>query len=115
MEPRLKTGILLLGGFPVIRSTRDPIPPEIQPFNHAPHVNAPVLMVSGRNDPIFPYETAQVPMYQTFGTPPEHKRHLTFPSGHSAYGWRDQLHREGLDWLDRYFGPVEPAPPVKFQ
>jgi eukaryotic-like serine/threonine-protein kinase len=109
MEPRLKSGILLLGGLIVQQSTRDPQPPEIEGFNHAPRVKVPVLMMSGRYDPIFPYETAQLPLFRALGSPPDQKRHLTFPAGHSSYGWRDQLDREGLDWLDRQFGPVSLA------
>jgi dienelactone hydrolase len=109
MEPRLKSGILLMGGLIAQQSTRDPQPPEIEGFNHAPRVKVPVLMMSGRYDPIFPYETSQVPLFRALGSPPDQKRHLTFPAGHSSYGWRDQLDREGLDWLDRCFGPVSSA------
>lgn len=109
MEPRLRSGILLLGGLIAHQSTREPQPPEIEGFNHAPRVKVPVLMMSGRYDPIFPYETAQVPLFRILGSPPDQKRHLTFPAGHSSYGWRDQLDREGLDWLDRHFGPVSVA------
>jgi eukaryotic-like serine/threonine-protein kinase len=109
LEPRLRTGILLLGGFVVTHSTREPHPPEIQAYNYAPRVKVPVLMMSGRYDPIFPYQTAQVPLFRALGTPTSQKSHLTFPAGHSTYGWRDQLYREGLNWLDRQFGPVAGA------
>jgi cephalosporin-C deacetylase-like acetyl esterase len=106
LEPRLRTGILLLGGFVVTQSTPEMHPPEIRAYNYAPRVKVPVLMMSGRYDPIFPYQTAQVPLFRALGTPPAEKVHLTFPAGHSTYGWRDQLYREGLNWLDRQFGPV---------
>jgi dienelactone hydrolase len=110
LEPRLRCGILLLGGLFVMPSPAKPLPPELEAFNFAPHITTPVLMLNGRHDPIFPYETAQLPLYRLLGSPPEQKRHVTFPSGHSVFGWRDELHREALDWLDRYFGaPLPPA------
>jgi hypothetical protein len=32
---------------------------------------------------------------------------------HSTCGWRDELVREALDWLDRWLGPVaSPASPA---
>jgi formylglycine-generating enzyme required for sulfatase activity/dienelactone hydrolase len=114
LEPRLRCGILLLGGFSVMPGPSKPFPPEMEPLNFAPRVKAPVLMLNGRDDAIFPYETAQVPLFRVLGTPQDRKRHVTFPGGHSVFGWRDQLHREGLDWLDRHFGPpagAAPAPP----
>lgn len=109
LEPRLETGILLLGGLLVTQASRDPLPPELQALNYAPRVKVPVLMLSGRYDPIFPFETSQVPLFKLLGTPPDQKRHLTFPAGHTSYGWRDHLDREGLEWLDRQFGPVTPS------
>jgi cephalosporin-C deacetylase-like acetyl esterase len=108
LEPRLRTAIFLLGGLSAMSATRDPHPPEIDPFNHAPRVRQPVLMMSGRYDPIFPYETSQVPLFRLLGTPPDQKRHLTFPAGHTTAGWRDQSDRERLDWLDARFGAVRP-------
>jgi dienelactone hydrolase len=106
LEPRLKTGIILLGGLLVNQSSPDPMPPELQGFHYAPRVKAPVLMMAGRYDPIFPYQTSQLPLFNLLGTDSAMKKHLTFPAGHSSYGWRDQLDREGLDWLDKQFGPV---------
>jgi hypothetical protein len=63
-------------------------------------------MLNGRHDPIFAYETSQLPLYQTLGTADEQKRHATSPAGHSSSSWRDDLIRESLDWLDRYLGPA---------
>ena len=61
---------------------------------------------NGRHDAIFPWETAQVPLYRLFGAAPADKTHLVFPGGHSSFGWMDELIKEALDWLDRRFGPV---------
>jgi cephalosporin-C deacetylase-like acetyl esterase len=109
LEPRFRCGVVLMGGCIVIRTPATPFPPEYDILNYAPRVRAPVLMLNGRNDAIFPYEISQVPMFRAFGAPHDLKRHATFESGHSTYGWRDELFREGLDWLDTHFGPVTPA------
>jgi formylglycine-generating enzyme required for sulfatase activity/dienelactone hydrolase len=106
LEPRIKTAIVLLGGLLVTDTPARPFPPELEAVNYAPRVKIPVLMMSGRHDAIFPYETSQVPLYRLFGTPAPQKRHLTFPGGHSSFGWSNELNREGLDWLDRQLGPV---------
>lgn len=107
LEPRLKTGILLGGGFVAINVEASPIPPEIDAVHYAPRVRVPVLMMNGRYDAIFPYENSQAPMFRALGTPEAQKRHLTYDSGHSSYGWSADLYREGLAWLDGLFG--EPA------
>ncbi len=69
------------------------------------------LKSKNRPDPISPYETARLPLFRLLGSPPEQKRHETFPSGHSLFGWRDELHREALNWLARHFGPPLAAAP----
>jgi predicted esterase len=105
LEPRIKTGIILLGGFLVMTSRSTPAPPEIDGFNYAPRVTAPIVMMNGRHDAIFPYETSQLPLFRLLGTPPDQKRHLVFPGGHSSFNWTNEMIKEGLDWLDRQFGP----------
>jgi serine/threonine protein kinase len=79
--------------------------PEVDQINFVTRVTAPVLMLNGRCDHIFPLKTAQIPMFQLLGTPPEHKRHVVADSGHTVP--RNQLIRESLDWFDRYLGPTE--------
>jgi hypothetical protein len=44
-------------------------------------------------------------MFRLLGTPPEHKRHRLFESGHVPLE-REEVMKEVLDWLDRYLGPV---------
>lgn len=100
IEPRLKTGVLLSGGFETWN-----VPPETDPVNFAPRVRQPVLMVNGREDFDLPYETAQVPLFEALGTAPADKRHVVLEGGHVPP--RPQLvYKEILDWLDRYLGPV---------
>jgi len=104
LEPRIKTGIVLLGGLLTMSLHDTPMPPEIDSLNYAPHVRVPVLMMNGRHDAIFPYETSQVPLLHLLGTPDADKHHLVFPGGHSSFGWTNEMIKEGLDWLDRRFG-----------
>ena len=99
VEPRLKTGVLLSGGFETWT-----IPPEIDPVNFAPRVRQPVLMVNGREDFDLPYETAQVPLFKMLGSADKH--HVVLEGGHIPP--KPQLvYKEILDWLDKYLGPVQ--------
>ncbi|HET7619749.1 MAG TPA: protein kinase [Vicinamibacterales bacterium] len=100
VEPRIKTGVLLSGGF-----ENYDIPPEADPVNFAPRVTQPVLMVNGREDFDLPYETAQVPLFQMLGTPPDQKRHVVLDGGHLPPKPL-LVYKEILDWLDEYLGPA---------
>ena len=99
VEKRLKTAVLLAGGFP------DEVPlPEVDPVNFVSRVRMPVLMVNGRYDFFLPLETSQRPMFRMLGTPERDKRHVVFESGHIPP--RTESIKEILNWLDRYLGPV---------
>jgi len=102
-EPRIKTGVLLLGGIGPGRKH-----PACDPVNFAPRVTVPMLMLNTRDDSIFPYETAQRPLFGLLGTPAANKRHVLFPGGHSVpQEYRRQYHREIVEWLDRSLGPAQ--------
>ena len=104
MEPRLKTGVLNGAGYFVVSAAIGDFPPDVDPATYAPRVTAPVLMMNGRYDAVFPYELSQVPFFEALGTPESGKKHLTFPSGHSTYGWNTELTAESIGWLDELFG-----------
>ena len=97
VEPRIKSGVLNVGGFWNGRFL-----PEADPLNFAPRVRVPVLMINGEHDIVFPLETAQKPLFDLLGTAPPHKHH--YPASHVVP--RNELIKETLDWLDRYLGPV---------
>lgn len=109
LEPRIKAGVLLMGGLPGPIQSREFLPPEINPATFAPRVSVPVLMINGRDDVIFIYETAQVPLFNLLGSSPNKKKHKTYPGAHSVFGWYDEMVRATLDWLDEQFGPITPA------
>jgi formylglycine-generating enzyme required for sulfatase activity/dienelactone hydrolase len=100
VEPRIKVGVLISGG------ARGPGPPEIDPWNFAPRVSIPMLMLNGRNDFTFPVETSQIPLFRALGTPEADKKHVLFDGGHVNLMTRLDLVREILDWLDQHLGPV---------
>jgi dienelactone hydrolase/predicted Ser/Thr protein kinase len=100
IEPRLRTGVLMSGGFETWT-----LLPEVDPLNYTPHVTVPVLMVNGREDFDLPYATAQVPMFRMLGTPAANKKHAVFEGGHIPAQQQGPI-KEMLAWLDRYLGPV---------
>jgi formylglycine-generating enzyme required for sulfatase activity/dienelactone hydrolase/predicted Ser/Thr protein kinase len=101
VEKRIKAAILSSGGFQL--TVR--YPPETDPFNFAPHVTIPVLMLNGRYDATFPLESSQRPLFHFLGTPGNDKKHVIYEGGHGAFPRPDAV-RESLDWLDKYLGPV---------
>jgi serine/threonine protein kinase/formylglycine-generating enzyme required for sulfatase activity/dienelactone hydrolase len=103
VEERLDTGIFVVGGIPPVD-----LPRSIDIALYAQRVKAPVLMVNGREDVGFPYESSQIPMYELLGTADEHKEHKLYPGGHGLFGlFSKQIEQDVLGWLDRYLGPVE--------
>lgn len=100
LEPRIRTAVLVAGG---LRFQR--VPPEVEPFNFAPRIRIPVLLVAGRYDFGRPYETMQVPLFRALGAPEKDKKHVTFEGGHIPPRIQSLI-KEILDWLDRTLGPV---------
>lgn len=109
MEPRVKAAVLLAGGLEGPLKNGEILPPEIDMATYAPRVKVPVLILNGRSDIRFPYETAQVPLFNLLGSPPAKKKHKTYPGGHSVLGWYDEMAKETHDWFDEQFGPVAPV------
>jgi eukaryotic-like serine/threonine-protein kinase len=101
LEKRLKVVVLSSGGF----YTLGTYPPEANPFNFVTHVTQPVLMLNGRYDTSFPYDSCQRPLFEHLGTAAKDKKHVIYDTGHNVFSDRDAV-RECLDWLDKYLGPV---------
>ncbi len=103
LDPRIKTGVLLMGGLASNKSA-----PEVDPFNFAPRVRVPVLMLNGDQDFIFPLQTSQRPLFEGLGTPSADKKHVLYPGGHEIFATQhSQIVQEVLGWLDRYVGRVQ--------
>jgi serine/threonine protein kinase/dienelactone hydrolase len=102
VEERFKTGIFLLGG--ICACERHP---TSDPANFAPRVRIPILMINAKGDSVFPYETAQKPLFDLLGTPEPYKKHVLFPGGHSIpWEYDKEYHAQIVKWLDQYLGPT---------
>ena len=99
VESRIKTSVLVVAGLLYQRAL-----PEADQINFLPRVKTPVLMLNGKYDFFFPYETSQLPFYELLGTPKENKEMYVYEMGHRA-PWVE-VTKETLAWLDEYLGPV---------
>ena len=100
VEQRFKALVLICGGFWLQKAL-----PEADQINFAPRVKAPVLMLSGRFDYVFPTVTSQEPMFRLLGTPKEDKRRVLYDTSHDIPD--SEVVKETLNWLDKYLGPVK--------
>jgi formylglycine-generating enzyme required for sulfatase activity/dienelactone hydrolase/predicted Ser/Thr protein kinase len=98
LEPRVRVVVLVAGGL----STGEE-PGETDPFNFAPRITQPVLLVAGRDDFRNPLELSQKPLMRLLGS--QDKRHYVFDGGHVPPRQQEVV-RETLDWLDRHLGPI---------
>jgi len=63
----------------------------------------PTQLVSGLHDG---YAANEAPIFRSLATPTNHKRHVVFDSDHALQGFRKEIVKVNLEWLDRYLGPV---------
>jgi formylglycine-generating enzyme required for sulfatase activity/predicted esterase len=105
IDHRVKAAVLLGGAFPLEREL-----PEVDPINFTSRISVPVLMLNGRYDFEEPVETSQKPMFESFATPPDRKRHVLFETGHAIVQIQPMI-KEILDWYDAYLGPVRTQSP----
>ena len=103
-EPRVRTAVLVSAGL------GPPAAAETDPWNYAPRVRVPVLMLNGRDDFISPVQTSQIPFLRALGAEEQDKRHVLYDGGHVNLQGRMDLIGEILNWLDRQLGPVTTAP-----
>jgi dienelactone hydrolase len=98
VEDRLKTAVLIIGGLETGRR------PEVNNSSYVRNVKLPVLMLNGRYDMAFPYETSSKPMFDLLGTPEEDKVQKIYETDHFVP--MNEYIKETLAWLDRHLGPV---------
>ena len=99
VEDRLKLSVLIRGGLSQIKKF-----PEANEFNYVSYVEIPVLMLNGKYDFIFPYESTVIPMFDLLKTPEQHKKLVLYETDHFVP--KSEINKETLNWLDKYFGPV---------
>src|SRR5699024_3376040 len=101
-EPRIKAGVLISGGIQLFYDTLHPMTDIV---NYAPRITTPVLMLNGRYDHSFPYESSQRRLFELLGTPAADKAHVVYESGHINYP-ENGLPRDVGRWFDKYLGAV---------
>jgi dienelactone hydrolase len=99
VENRFKASVLVVGGF------TGKAYPEADVVNYISRVKCPVLMLNGKYDMTFPYETTVKPFYDLLGTAEKDKHLIVFETDH--YVKKADIIRETLNFLDTYFGPVD--------
>jgi dienelactone hydrolase len=99
VEPRIRAAVLHVGGLYPTGVVR----PEIDAVNYLPRARAPTLMLNGRYDVVFPYESSQLPFFRLLGAPAVDKKHVVYPSSHTVP--QADVVRETLAWFDKYLGP----------
>ena len=98
VEPRLKLNMVMIGGLASGTAL-----PEVDQINYVTRIMVPTLMLNGEHDPLEPIESAQLPMLSLLGTPDADKHHIIYPGfGHGLP--QNEVARETIDWLDKYFG-----------
>jgi len=103
LEKRIKGFILYAGGFRFDGPFEDPLP-QYDTAVFTPRITAPVLMINGQYDPYYP--SSEI-LYALLGTPEKDKTRIVLESGH-APSLDSSLTRKILDWLKKYFGPINP-------
>lgn len=100
VEARIKAAALLSGGLFLQ-------PREVDSWNFAPRSRVPTLMVNGKQDVLFPYESNAQVLFNALGTPAADKKIVSFDGGHRNPVTRPDLLGVIIAWFDRYFGPVQ--------
>jgi len=99
VEERLSLNMLIVGEL----SSGKPYP-EADGINYVSRIKIPTLMLNGRYDHIFDLDKSVIPFFTLLATPEADKRLCIYETGHSLP--KRDLIKEILNWLDKYFGPV---------
>ena len=101
VEARIKAAALLSGGLILTQ------PREVDSWNFAPRCRVPTLMVNGKQDVLYPYESNAKVLFKSLGTRAEDKKIVSFDGGHRNPVTRPDLLGAIIAWFDRYLGPVQ--------
>ena len=74
-------------------------------MNFAPRLKAPVLMINGRYDFVFPWKPARNHYSVPLVTPAQDKKRVLYDTGQMPPIL--PIMKDTLDWFDHYLGPVE--------
>ena len=93
IEDRFKTGILYVGGISL-----DDVREEIQPEKYAARIKTPTLLLNGRYDFYFPYQSSQLPLFNLMNLDNNNKRHVVVDYAH--YVPPHIVREETLEWIN---------------
>jgi formylglycine-generating enzyme required for sulfatase activity/AraC-like DNA-binding protein/dienelactone hydrolase len=93
IEKRFKTGVLFVGGISL-----DDVREEIQPEKYAARIKTPTLLLNGRYDFYFPYQSSQLPLYNLMDLNDNNKRHVVVDYAH--YVPMHIVRDETLEWIN---------------
>ena len=93
IEDRFKTGILYVGGISL-----DNVREEIQPEKYAARIKTPTLLLNGRYDFYFPYQSSQLPLFNLMNLDNNSKRHVVVDYAH--YVPTHIVREETLEWIN---------------
>jgi pimeloyl-ACP methyl ester carboxylesterase len=104
VEDRLAASILAVGGLSRVGR------PEVNAINYVGRVKVPTLMLNGRYDLVFPYESSVKPMFDLLGRDcglkeDDTKKIMLYDTDHGIP--RQEVLKETQAWLDRFLGPVK--------
>ena len=99
VEPRIRAAVFEAGGL----SSRPPRKDRavLEPVHYLPRIQAPVLMLNGQADGIYPVKESQVPLFDLIGSPV--KEHYVHPGGHHMLPPEVKF-AQMLPWFDRHLG-----------
>jgi hypothetical protein len=100
VDSRIKAAVYQVGGLMQQKTLG-----EVDPLNFLPRVKIPVLMLNGKNDTFFPYESSQKPMFRLLGSGDKFKEMKVYEGGHLVP--YSELIRESTSWYDKYLGPAK--------
>ena len=102
LDPRLKAGVLLMGGLKSGNSA-----PEVGAFFLAPCERL-VSWRTGIRTSSFPFRPYRGPRSRSWGPRSADKEHVLYPGGHEIFVTQhSQIVHEVIGWLDRYVGRVQ--------
>jgi dienelactone hydrolase len=99
LEPRIRAVVFEAGGL-----GNEPLSKEraiLEWRHYLPRVQAPVLMVNGQVDPIYPVKESQQPMFHLLGS--AIKEHYIHPGGHHMLPSQVKFAKI-LPWFDQRLG-----------
>jgi pimeloyl-ACP methyl ester carboxylesterase len=99
VEPRLRAAVFEAGGLSIAPLRKERAVLEWR--HYLPQIKAPLLMINGQADPIYPVKESQVPMFNLIGS--KIKEHYVHPDGHHMLPPTVKFARM-LRWYDLHLG-----------